>query len=455
VFIVALVTGAGACGGGGGSSSGGTQGDDSGTVAETGPVDASHDTGGGPHDATTGTESGSGGEAGSSGGGSDAGGDAVGEASFEFDGFGHLDGYSEAAYCPDDDGDGFTVCGGDCNDHDSFINPCAFDTDDPTDPVGHDGIDNDCDGTVDNLVTCESGLAAGNDTVPSDYVHASDLCDNPLCPRLVSSIWYGTTIVKAKRITGHMGTPPRFNPRQGSFMSFFSTGTAEDETDAPSYATCPGTDFVSTYINPMPLTAAQNVNPCGQGADESTIPVHDYTELRMTIKAPANAGSFAFDFAFFSEEYPVYVCQGFNDTFLAIQTSKQFPTGTQIAFDAAGHRINVNNAFFEDCNSCTNCAKDASGKTIPFSHTCANPISTLAGTFYEKGLASSPTSQCNENQGSGGTDWLNTTSPVQPGETFTLSWIVFDENDGILDSSVILDHFRWHSTTLGNPVTGR
>jgi hypothetical protein len=207
----------------------------------------------------------------------------------------------------------------------------------------------------------------------------------------------------------------------------------------------------------MPLPKAQNTNPCGTGVDESTVPVHDYTELRMTIKAPINAGSFAFDFAFFSEEYPVYVCQGYNDTFLAIQTSTQFPSGSQIAFDSNGHRINVNNLFFEDCNSCTNCVTGPTGQVIDFTHTCANPIATLNGTGYEKLLASStnPASQCNESKGSGGTDWLKTTSPVQPGETFTLSWIVFDEFDGILDSSVILDHFRWHSTTLGSPVTGR
>ena len=77
----------------------------------------------------------------------------------------------------------------------------------------------------------------------------------------------------------------------------------------------------------MPLTAAQNVNPCGTGKDETTVPVHDYTELRMTIKAPINAGSFTFDFAFFSEEYPVYVCQGFNDTFLAMPDVAAVPDG--------------------------------------------------------------------------------------------------------------------------------
>lgn len=389
------------------------------------------------------------GDDGSSGGGAEA-----GDASFAFDGFAYPDGYSEASYCPDDDGDGWTVCDHDCNDHDSLINPCAFDTSDPTDPVGHDGIDNDCDGHIDNLITCENKNAVGHDANAVDYANAADLCDNPLCPRLVNqkAIWYGPSPSTARRVTSHMGSQGEFNPRQGSIMAFLSSGTADDHSDTTSSATCPGTDFNTTFTNPMPLPANQNTNPCGTGVDESTVPVHDYTELRMTVKAPINAGSFSFDFAFFSEEYPVYVCQGYNDTFLAIQWSQQYPQGDQIAYDANGHRINVNNAFFQDCNSAV------SGWGYGYTHACnANSLTLLNGTNYEVPLGPSvaPPSQCNQMHASGGTDWLTTTSPVNPGETFTLSWIVFDENDGILDSSVILDHFRWHSTTLGSPVTGR
>ena len=41
----------------------------------------------------------------------------------------------------DDDGDGFSEAGGDCNDADPSVNPSRWDT------LG-DGIDNDCDGTV-------------------------------------------------------------------------------------------------------------------------------------------------------------------------------------------------------------------------------------------------------------------------------------------------------------------
>jgi hypothetical protein len=463
---LAVFAGGTACGGGSGGSSGGsTPGDDSGmSTGEGGGGDSAteQDTG-----STDGTLLGPDSSGSSSGGGADG-----GDAAYAFDGYAHVDGWSEASYCPDDDGDGWTVCGGDCNDHDSQINPCAFDTSDPTDPVGTDGIDNDCDGHVDNLITCESQLADGFDHTPVDHANAANLCDNPLCPRLVQSkaIWYGPSPQNAQRVTGHMGTsgtfapktlptnptgaPPALNP----YLSFLSSGTAEDSTDAPAYATCPGTDFNTVFNNPMPLSAAQNTNPCGTGVDESTVSVHDYTELRMTIQAPVNAGSFSFDFAFFSEEFPVYICQGFNDTFLAIQYSQQFPSGDQIAYDANNHRINVNNSFFQDCNPCTTSACPGWQAGPPaVDIACPNGIAPLTGTFYDVALGPStaPPSDCNQRWGSGGTGWLTTTSPIQPGETFTLSWIVFDEHDGILDSAVILDHFRWHSTTLANPVTAR
>lgn len=458
VFALLGTAVAAACGGGssGGGSGGG---DDSGMGDSSVGGDArsdstTTDTGSATDSAghADGTGSSSGGSSGSSSGASDA--------SFAFDGFAHGDGWSDAAYCPDDDGDGWTTCGGDCNDHDSQVNPCAFDTNDPTDPVGTDGVDNDCDGKVDNLILCEPTAAAGTfDPTAVDYANAADLCDNPLCPRLVpnpqtsapKAWWNGPSPANARRVTKHMGS--HFAPKLGQVMALLSNGTAEDATDQATYATCPGTDFNTMFTNPMPLTAAQNTNPCGQGVNEATVPVHDYTELQMSVRVPINAGSYSFDFAFFSEEYPVYICQGFNDTFLAIQYSQQYPSGNQVSYDANGHRINVNNSFFQDCKPCADCVSGQSGVNV----TCPNGITPLQGTFYEVplGPSTAPPSACNQMWGSGGTDWLTTTSPVVPGETITLRWVVFDENDGILDSSVILDHFRWHSTTLGNPVTGR
>ncbi|HEV8199323.1 MAG TPA: putative metal-binding motif-containing protein [Candidatus Polarisedimenticolia bacterium] len=61
--------------------------------------------------------------------------------------------------CPDADGDGLTACGGDCNDADPNTRPGR--------PEICDGMDNDCDGAADELLGMEScGLGACARTVP-------------------------------------------------------------------------------------------------------------------------------------------------------------------------------------------------------------------------------------------------------------------------------------------------
>jgi hypothetical protein len=55
------------------------------------------------------------------------------------------DGLFNVCGVPDADGDGYTVCAGDCNDANASIHPGAPDT--------CNGIDDDCDGIVDNAVT--------------------------------------------------------------------------------------------------------------------------------------------------------------------------------------------------------------------------------------------------------------------------------------------------------------
>ena len=49
----------------------------------------------------------------------------------------------------------------------------------------------------------------------------------------------------------------------------------------------------------------------------------------------------------------------------------------------------------------------------------------------------------------GGTDWLTTTAPIEPGETITLDLTIFDVSDNILDSLVLLDGFQWSINPSG------
>ena len=48
--------------------------------------------------------------------------------------------------------------------------------------------------------------------------------------------------------------------------------------------------------------------------------------------------------------------------------------------------------------------------------------------------------------GGGGTGWLTTKAPVQPGETITLEFRIWDTGDSAYDSSVLLDNWTWETT---------
>ena len=64
----------------------------------------------------------------------------------------------------------------------------------------------------------------------------------------------------------------------------------------------------------------------------------------------------------------------------------------------------------------------------------------------------------------GGGDWetalggaslpMLTTAPASPGEIITLRLMIFDEGDGLLDSSVLLDAFTWHTESIAQPNIG-
>lgn len=145
-------------------------------------------------------------------------------------------------------------------------------------------------------------------------------------------------------------------------------------------------------------------------------PVYDLHQVVLALKAPANARSFSFDFNYFSAEYPEFVNQTFNDTFYAILEAASTNGGksTNISFDPKNNSIEVDNNYFENA---------------------FHPIpNTNTGFDHD-----------------GSTGWLRTSWPIGGGEEFTLTFSVHDEGDGIYDSVVLIDNFRFHDfAAVGN-----
>jgi hypothetical protein len=161
--------------------------------------------------------------------------------------------------------------------------------------------------------------------------------------------------------------------------------------------------------------------------------------------------------AFYSAEYPEYVCSTFNDFFVMLLDSAfsgqpANPTDKNLAFYSYNNTrypvgINLaylNNGLFSWCmNGSVGC--DGTSGTIS---TCSS-TAPLAGTGFDITYGGCGTN----NLLGGGTGWLVSRGNVNPGEIITLRFVIWDTGDHILDSLAILDNFQW-SLNAAQPGTG-
>jgi hypothetical protein len=167
---------------------------------------------------------------------------------------------------------------------------------------------------------------------------------------------------------------------------------------------------------------------------------NDAIALELVIRAPTNAAALSFDFDFYTYEYFQYVCSFFNDAFVALLYSKapDVPANHNIAFDSQGNPVSVNNGFVEVClPHVYSGTKGATAFTRAFP--CKLGTQELAGTGFEQRAA---------------TGWLQTHANIVPGEELALRFAIWDAGDETLDSTVLLDNFRWDAQP-GTTVTIR
>jgi len=336
--------------------------------------------------------------------------------------------------------------GGDCNDAEPLVGPSAIE-----DPMNQ--VDDNCDGTVDEAATpCDD---AATTVMPDSYAKAIGICNTPKNTILTASSFpFGLPASRAIRTKFGDGFPPRV----GSRMIMLSTGKAVDLYEDATYHPQDGFSFGTSNTHPL-------YAPPRCAAPSSVPDAKDMSELSLKLKVPQNAKSLSFNFSFFSAEYPEWVCTSYNDRFLAILESSaldptklpatQCKTGTavptcNISFDDKNQPVSINNGFFDVCVSATG----GSGASA-FMNTCTKPTSLLNKTGYEELRTSQSGSQFpgQSKMAGGATGWLTTKAPVKPGETITLRFLVLDEGDGNLDSSVLIDNFKWETTSVAAPVT--
>jgi hypothetical protein len=360
---------------------------------------------------------------------------------------------------PDLDGDGWTLCDGDCCDEPGsgcadpdLVNPGAFE-------YPGNMVDDDCDpATPDTPAPGCSTVEKLSGVTPLDVIQAMDLCQtttqNPPLPQMK----WGVITTEFRLANGNAPNATQLSnmqsyqaavmtqygnannvPQLGATFAGISSGRMRDVGDAGYVAPNGGSDlgssstppaaYLAQHGNQLPSSASCYGNcPAGSGA-------YDSINVRASIRVPTNAQSFSYKFRFFSSEFWTWSCTAYNDFYLALLTSAAvgIPLDKNISFDSANNPVSVNNGFFDVCQ-------------VRGCQTCPAGSAALTGTGMEN-LASHGTYGIGMTGGA--TNWLTTTAPVVPGETITIEFMVFDVSDNVLDSLTLLDAFVWSVTPSG------
>jgi hypothetical protein len=215
--------------------------------------------------------------------------------------------------------------------------------------------------------------------------------------------------------------PAEYPPREGTKFLIMATGIATQLDVAGTFTSTDlgGNDPINNLPAPLTMnrvsateTCARNPGLVGTGECSNTMQsqwsqgsgARDYAEVRINVDVPTATYGFSYDFAFFSEEYPVWFGTQYNDMYCAWLESEQW-TGN-ISFDEMGNPISLNAGFLDN---------------LPGSP-------ALAGTAMDQNA---------------GTKWLTTTAGVNPGEHIEVVFAVWDLSDGIWDTYLILDNWLW------------
>jgi hypothetical protein len=369
---------------------------------------------------------------------------------------------------PDCDRDGYATPT-DCDDFDPTVNPEAYD-------FPADGVDNDCDGKVDDpVVNCETipGQVPGS---PADFARAADLCAqhslthagtvfDPLIraawgsvtgPGPGNEVFTSTTKMNQVNIVSSFGQNPA---RHGKTMIGLANGPwgAADPRSSP--ALDPAGFKLDDACAAIPLHGLDCASLSGGSSGNTTSPglsVQDWAELTLWVKVPSNAHSMHFDFAFLSSEFNQWWSSSANDAFFVLVSSQSL-AGENVAKDAQGLAVSVNSAFFQICPSPApvGLSQDKAAGLVKCVGMSGDPsqgiFGALAGTGYDGATAPPPAAAGDTYQAlngnlyvyGGGSGWLSGSFGVTPGESLQMRVVVMDTFDGLKDSVVLLDGLGW------------
>lgn len=349
------------------------------------------------------------------------------------------------------DNDGWTLSDGDCDDCDDRRSPGYFDAPD-------NAIDDDCDGTPDNVFECDDGIASDT-TDGFDFARAIDLCNmtawgdrgwGVLDARLTKADGTAAPAAVGHAVRGRFGTGTL--PLHGSALALLSTGAAAARGDTnPAPATITNHDQGTASNGPSDFVAAHNGSLTQAGCPAQPLTyAYDPQVLEMGLRAPENARSFSVRASFYAYDFPELVCSGSAAIWVALLDSlaTPAPADKNLAVARGTDRTLTANAAsgesgaFRQCvNGPTGCEASGSPGTAS---TCTG-TGELAGTGFDDPAPD----LCSANSLAGGaTGWLNVAGNVNPGEIVTLRIGLWEGSGRGLDATLVLDAFRWSTETV-------
>ncbi|APR85405.1 Cell division protein FtsH [Minicystis rosea] len=338
----------------------------------------------------------------------------------------------------DGDGDGWTANEGDCNDCDPNVNPGAVEVvaTDPNAPPA----DENCDGMIDNVdPTCDDGLALA-DVDANNGARALDLCkfteETPASKKdktwgVISSKYVranGTQFSPGLQVGLEDGWGPNVHVQGGKRMLVLSSGHSRLPGQNGS---CDSLSCTSNSSATAPPNFPQDNPSCPPSAS-----IKDDVGIELRIRTPTNATGYSFNFKFYSFEYAEWVCNDYNDQFIALVNPP--PAGSingNISFDSMHNPVSVNLGFFDVCDPAL---KDdfafwceSASCPYPPNPYCPSGTAELAGTGFDTW------------DDAGATSWLKSQAPVKGGDIITVRFAMWDTGDQNYDSTTLIDNWQW------------